>query len=183
MLSTVLRIFKSCPKLIQVNIRWAREKCLNHLKQEGIYDVVEWEEDGKGMVDGRPPKTLMVFERGIPLIGKPFSRRYKYTLLGSAGQRGLPLRGGGEGSGWRWGRRKTVVINVTGGGDTDEGAVGTTSPVDVMNESTESDTEVDTDTEVERDSERGEEGEEHITNVKRKEVKRIGLPTPTLTTN
>ena len=180
MLSTVLRIFKSCPKLIQVNIRWAKEKCLNHLKQEGVYDVVEWVEDGKGILEGRPPKTLMVFERGIPLIGKPFSRRYKYTLPGSAGgvgKRGLPLMGG-EGSGWRLGRKKAAVSNVTGGGDTDEGVASTTSPVDVVNESVESDTEVDTDTEVEveRDSE-GEEGEGN-TRVKEKEVKRI-VPTPT----
>jgi len=183
MLSTVLRIFKSCPKLIQVNIRWARERCLNHLKQEGVYDVIEWE-DGKGTVEGRPPKTLMVFERGIPLIGKPFSRRYKYVFPGSAGgtgKRGLPLMGG-EGSGWRWGRRRPAVSNVTGGSDTVEDVVGTTSPADVVNESISSNTEVDTDTEVEaeRDSE-GEE-EENIrvnTSVKGKEVKRIGLPTPT----
>ena len=173
MISTVHRIFKSCPKLVQVNIRWAREKCLNHLKQEGVYDVVEWEEDGKGMVEGRRPKTLMVFERGIPLIGKPFSRRYKYTLPGSAGKRGLRLRG--------WGRRKMVVNNVTGGSGTDEGVVGT---VDVINESIESDTEVDADigVAVERNSEGEEEGEENIrvdTSVKGKEVKRIGLPTPT----
>ena len=112
MLSTVVRIFKSCPKLTQVNIRWAKEKCLNHLKQEGVYDVVEWEEGGKGMAEGRRPKTLMVFERGIPLIGKPFSRRYKYTLPGRIG-RGLLLRDGG----WRWGKRKMVD---TAGSDIDE---------------------------------------------------------------
>ena len=167
MLSTVLRIFKSCPKLIQVNIRWAREKCLNHLKQEGVYDVVEWEEDGKGTVEGRRPKTLLVFERGIPLVGKPFSRRYKYTLPGS------------ERGGWRWGRRKTVVGSVMGGGVTDEGVVGTTCPVAAVKEIIESDTEVDAviEVEVERDGE-GEEGEENI-RVKGKEVKRIGLPTQT----
>jgi hypothetical protein len=184
MLSTVLRIFKSCPKLIQVNIRWAREKCLNHLKQEGVYDVVEWEENGNGMVEGRRPKTLVVFERGIPLMGKPFSRRYKYTLPGSSGvgKRGFPLRSGGEGGGWIWGRRKTVVSNVMGGGDTDEGVVGTTSLVDVVNESIESDTEVDGDTEAEAERESDGEEEENIrvnTSVKGKEVKRIGLPTPT----
>jgi hypothetical protein len=174
MLSTVLRIFRTCPKLIQVNIRWAKEKCLNHLKQEGVYDVIEWE-DGEGMVEGRRPKTLMVFERGIPLIGKPFSRRYKYTLpdsSGGVGKRVFLLRGGGEGSGWRWARRESVVNNITSGGDTDEGVV------DAVNESIESDTEVqaDTEVEVERDSE-GEEGEEVNTSVKGKEVKRIGLPT------
>lgn len=177
MLSTVLRIFKSCPKLIQVNIRWAREKCLNHLKQEGVYDVVEWE-DGGGMGEGRPPKTLMVFERGIPLIGKPFSRRYKYTLPG-VGRRGLTSRGDGEGSGWRWGRKKRVASDLSREGDTDEGAA-PTSPVDVVDESTESDTEADSDTEVEaeRDGEAEGEGEENP-RVKGREVKRIGLPTPT----
>ena len=184
MLSTVHRILKSCPKLIQVNIRWAKEKCLNHLKQEGVYDVVEWEEDGNGMVEGRRPKTLMVFERGIPLIGKPFSRRYKYTLPGSSGgvgKRGLVLRVGGQGSRWRWGRRKMVVGNVMGGSDTEEGVVGT-GPVDVVNESIESDSEVEADSEVEveRDGEGEEGGEETIkvnTSVKGEEVKRIGLPT------
>ena len=147
MLSTVLRILRSYPKLTQVNIRWAKEKCLNHLKQEGVYDVVEWE-DGK---EGRRPKTLMVFERGIPLIGKPFSRRYKYTLPvnSGVGKRVLLLRGGGEGSRWRWAKSKTVVSNVTSEGDTDEGVVGSTSLVDVANESIESDTEVERDSEWE----------------------------------
>ena len=180
MLLTVLRIFKSCPKLIQVNIRWAREKCLNHLKQEGVYDVVEWEEDGKG----RRPKTLMVFERGIPLIGKPFSRRYKYTFPGSVGKRGFPLRGGGVGSGWIWDRRKTAVSNVMGRGEADELVVGTTSLVGVVNESmvsvNESDTEAEGDIEVEGERQSEGEGEENTrvnTSVKGKEVKRIGLPT------
>ena len=177
MLSTVLRILRSCPKLIQVNVRWAKEKCLNHLKQEGVYDVVEWEEDEKGM-EGRRPKTLMVFERGIPLIGKPFSRRYKYTLpssSGGVGRRILLLKGGGEGSRWRFARRKRVG---TSGGDTDEGVVFATSPVDAVNESNESDTEVEADPEVEDDRDgEGEEGEEVNTSVKGKEVKRIGLPT------
>jgi hypothetical protein len=188
MLSTVLRIFKSCPKLVQVNLRWAREKCLNHLKQEGVYDVVEWEEedgDGRGkrgnaMTEGfgRLPKTLMVSERGIPLIGKPFSRRYKYTLPGGTGnrKRGLLLKGG-KGNRWRWEKKRRVVSGVAGGGvdvdvDVDEGAAVVTSPVVVENESIESETELDTDTEVEVEEEVG-------TNEKGKEVKRIGLPTPT----
>ena len=172
MLSTVLRIYRSCPKLIQVNIRWAKEKCLNHLKQEGVYDVVEWEEDGNGM---RRPKTLMVFERGIPLIGKPFSRRYKYTLPGSsggAGRRVLLLRGGGE-SRWRLTRRKAIVSNVLSGGDTDEG-VPVAATVDAVDES-ETEVEAEPEVEAERDSEVEElEGE---TSTKGREVKRIGLPT------
>ena len=172
MLSTVLRIYRSCPKLIQVNIRWAKEKCLNHLKQEGVYDVVEWEEDGNGM---RRPKTLMVFERGIPLIGKPFSRRYKYTLPGSsggAGRRVLLLRGGGE-SRWRLTRRKAIVSNVMsgGGGDADEG-VPVAATVDAVDES-ETEVEAEPEVEAERDSE-VEEGE---TSTKGREVRRVGLPT------
>lgn len=183
MLSTVLRIFKSCPKLVQVNLRWAREKCLNHLKQEGVYDVVEWEEedgDGKGkrgnaMTEGfgRLPKTLMVSERGIPLIGKPFSRRYKYTLPDR--KRGLSS-GADKGNKWRWGKKRRVVSGVAGGGDVDvdKGVMAVvTSPVVVENESIESETEPDTDTEVEVEE------EEVSTNGKGKEVKRIGLPTPT----
>lgn len=172
MLSTVLRIYRSCPKLIQVNIRWAKEKCLNHLKQEGVYDVVEWEEDGNGM---RRPKTLMVFERGIPLIGKPFSRRYKYTLpgiSGGAGRRVLLLRGGGE-SRWRLTRRKAIVSNVMsgGGGDTDEGAP-VAATVDAVDES-ETEVEAEPEVEAERDSD-VEEGE---TSTKGREVRRVGLPT------
>ncbi|KAH9476327.1 hypothetical protein JR316_0011902 [Psilocybe cubensis] len=72
MLSTALRILKYNPALKQINIRWAREKCPNHLKQEGCYDVV---------VDkhGRP-EALAVVERGIPLWGVPFLRRYRHRL-------------------------------------------------------------------------------------------------------
>ncbi|KAF8188960.1 hypothetical protein BJ912DRAFT_1022422 [Pholiota molesta] len=49
MLSTALRILKYNPRLKQINIRWARERCPNHLKQEGTYDV-----------------ALVIAERGIP---------------------------------------------------------------------------------------------------------------------
>ena len=192
MLSTVLRIFKSCPKLVQINLRWAREKCLNHLKQEGVYDVIEWEEaeddcrDGKqrrkAMTEGvgRLPRTLMVSERGIPLIGKPFSRRYKYTLpVGK--KRGLVVLGGGKGSSsryWRWGGKRRVV---DGGVDIDEGEVAVgTSPVIEENESVESAIEeVDSEVEDERvggddqEEEEEEEEEEEIsvsTSVKGKEL-------------
>ncbi|KAF8964515.1 hypothetical protein BDZ97DRAFT_1660197 [Flammula alnicola] len=72
MISTALRILKYNPGLKQINIRWARERCPNHLKQEGTYDVLT-DPDGR-------PEALMVVERGIPLIGVPFLRRYRYKI-------------------------------------------------------------------------------------------------------
>ena len=72
MLSTAMRILKHTPTLRQVNIRWAREQCPNHLKQEGSYDVVL----GK---DARP-ELVAVVERGIPLVGRPFCRRFKVGI-------------------------------------------------------------------------------------------------------
>ncbi|KIM38487.1 hypothetical protein M413DRAFT_447723 [Hebeloma cylindrosporum] len=72
MITTALRILKYNPSLKQINIRWARERCPNHLKQEGCYDVV-------ADLDGRPD-ALMVVERGIPLFGAPFSRRYRHRI-------------------------------------------------------------------------------------------------------
>jgi len=177
MLSTVLRILRCRPKLIQVNIRWARERCLNHLKQEGVYDVVEWEGDhgsGGGDKEGkgnrgtmeRRPKILMVYERGIPLVGKPFSRRYKYTLpddSSSKGKRRWPLGHAGGGvsggrGGWRWGRKKKISENV----GVDETA-GAGVPVGVESVETESgiesETEIDTDTEIEVERDRRGDGE------------------------
>jgi len=186
MLSTALRIFNSCPKLVQVNVRWAREKCLNHLKQEGIYDVIEWEEeDGerKGGIIERRPKTLMVFERGIPLIGKPFSRRYRYTLpdgASSVEKRGHSLR---RRSGWLGkSRRRVVSSGVPGGDDVDESLV-VEHLVDIGTES-----ELDANTELEMDGhhhhhEDEEDGDEEnivSTSVKGREVsRRIGFSTPT----
>lgn len=72
MLSTAMRILKHTPALRQVNIRWAREQCPNHLKQEGSYDVVL----GR---DARP-ESVAVVERGIPLVGRPFCRRFKVGI-------------------------------------------------------------------------------------------------------
>jgi hypothetical protein len=72
MLDTALQVLRTCPELKQVNIRWAREKSPNHLKQEGSYDV-DHDEEGR-------PTVLMVTEKGIPLIGKPFHRQYKHVV-------------------------------------------------------------------------------------------------------
>jgi len=83
MLSTALRILKHNPCLKQINVRWARERCPNHLKQEGLYDVV-YGQDGL-------PEGLNVIERGIPLVGSPFYRKYKYKLeTGIAGGKRNP---------------------------------------------------------------------------------------------
>ncbi|RDB15634.1 hypothetical protein Hypma_004008 [Hypsizygus marmoreus] len=72
MLDSALQIVRHNPTLKQINIRWAREKAPNHLKQEGTYDITLGE-------DGTPI-ALMVHERGIPLVGRSFHRRYKYDI-------------------------------------------------------------------------------------------------------
>ncbi|KIK52077.1 hypothetical protein GYMLUDRAFT_180601 [Collybiopsis luxurians FD-317 M1] len=84
MLRTALRIirgtskgkFKSAnPELRQINIRWAREKCPNHLKQEGTYDIVRrWDVDQASIIVG-----VDVYEKGITALGKVFTRRYRYN--------------------------------------------------------------------------------------------------------
>ncbi|KAJ3562318.1 hypothetical protein NP233_g9653 [Leucocoprinus birnbaumii] len=72
MLETALLILRYNPRLKQINVRWAKERCPNHLKQEGSYDVVA-DSDGR-------PVSLVVLERGIPLMGKPFTKRYKVDV-------------------------------------------------------------------------------------------------------
>ncbi|GAV99900.1 dna polymerase gamma [Lentinula edodes] len=87
MLRTVLRILRAStksksgissnpnPELRQVNIRWAKEKCPNHLKQEGTYDVVRrWNADHTSVV-----VAVEVYEKGITALGKVFTRRYRYN--------------------------------------------------------------------------------------------------------
>jgi len=79
MLRTALRIIRarphprsklsSNPELRQVNIRWAREKCPNHLKQEGTYDIERIDSD---------ISSVAVYEKGINVLGKVFTRRYRY---------------------------------------------------------------------------------------------------------
>ncbi|KAF5372348.1 hypothetical protein D9615_009263 [Tricholomella constricta] len=72
MLESVLRILRCRPTLQQINIRWAREKAPNHLKQEGTYDITTDDENY--------PAYVMVHEQGIPLVGRPFDREYKFTI-------------------------------------------------------------------------------------------------------
>ncbi|KAK2467745.1 hypothetical protein APHAL10511_000040 [Amanita phalloides] len=67
MLGTAERIVRACGQIKTVSVRWAREKCPNHLKQEGVYEV---EESG----------WLSAHERGIPFVGRPFERRYRRRL-------------------------------------------------------------------------------------------------------
>jgi hypothetical protein len=79
MLRTALRVIRATthpgskisanPQLRQVNIRWAREKCPNHLKQEGTYDIERIGSDISGVV---------AQEKGINVLGKVFTRRYRY---------------------------------------------------------------------------------------------------------
>ncbi|KAJ4491431.1 hypothetical protein C8J55DRAFT_449980 [Lentinula edodes] len=96
MLRTVLRIIRPGtksksgisnnpnPELRQVNIRWAKEKCPNHLKQEGTYDVVRrWNADHTSVV-----VAVEVYEKGITALGKVFTRRYRYNTF-SAPSRSL----------------------------------------------------------------------------------------------
>ncbi|TFK37842.1 hypothetical protein BDQ12DRAFT_607081 [Crucibulum laeve] len=73
MMDSALRILKYNPRLQQINIRWARERCPNHLKQEGTYDVLSTDEEGNA-------KVLMVTEKGIPLVGPAFERKLEYDL-------------------------------------------------------------------------------------------------------
>lgn len=122
MIDTALSVLKYNPNLKQINIRWARERCPNHLKQEGSYDIITGDFDTplplakrlstftmaepqspqekhvSGSYDlpspignndsartwsrepSEFPKALMVVERGIPIVGPPFERRFKYTL-------------------------------------------------------------------------------------------------------
>ncbi|KAJ7580253.1 hypothetical protein C8J56DRAFT_1169471 [Mycena floridula] len=72
MLDSALRLIRRNPtlQLQQVNIRWAKEKCPNHLKQEGSYDIIR---DENGRVT-----SVSVFERGITMLGTTFSRRYSH---------------------------------------------------------------------------------------------------------
>lgn len=80
MVETALLILRHNQRLRQINVRWAKERCPNHLKQEGSYDVVT-DNDGR-------PVTLIVLERGIPFVGKPFTKKYKVDIKSFEGWRG-----------------------------------------------------------------------------------------------
>ncbi|TEB26043.1 hypothetical protein FA13DRAFT_1737695 [Coprinellus micaceus] len=67
MLESAIRILKASPKVQQINVRWARERCPNHLKQEGNYDT--------GL-----PTSVVVLEKGIGLMGGPFCKKYKHAI-------------------------------------------------------------------------------------------------------
>ncbi|KAJ7250961.1 hypothetical protein C8J57DRAFT_1666799 [Mycena rebaudengoi] len=79
MLRSALRVYRAPrvpPRLAQVNIRWARAKCRNHLKQEGQYDLVHNSVAGK--TDN--VRVIEVWERGLRAVGGAFDRRLKYVL-------------------------------------------------------------------------------------------------------
>jgi len=80
MVETALLILRYNPRLRQINVRWAKQRYPNHLKQEGSYDVV-------ADVDGKPV-SLVVSEKGIPMLGKPFTKRYKIDVRSMEGWRG-----------------------------------------------------------------------------------------------
>lgn len=76
MIATAERVARSCRQVKTVSVRWARERCPNHLKQEGLYEVEDWGGEG-----GKTGVVLVVHERGIPMIGRPFERRYRRRLV------------------------------------------------------------------------------------------------------
>ncbi|THV03375.1 hypothetical protein K435DRAFT_651502 [Dendrothele bispora CBS 962.96] len=85
MLRSALTILEVCEwygvELDQVNVRWAREKCPNHLKQEGVYDIVRERNRGERVGEGGGEGEIVgvdVFERGITMPGGVFKRRYRY---------------------------------------------------------------------------------------------------------
>ncbi|KAG9220200.1 hypothetical protein CCMSSC00406_0007105 [Pleurotus cornucopiae] len=90
MLQSALQIVKDNPRLTQINVRWARETCPNHLKQEGTYDIVHSNIDldgdlGEGGHGNRQatknvPTSINVFERGLTVVGKSFTRQYSVNL-------------------------------------------------------------------------------------------------------
>lgn len=59
-------------RLDQVNVRWVRERCRGHLKEEGRYDVVK---EVQGKVAG-----LVVSERGFNLMGRTFVRSGRFMF-------------------------------------------------------------------------------------------------------
>ncbi|KAF9077745.1 hypothetical protein BDP27DRAFT_1311609 [Rhodocollybia butyracea] len=97
MLRTALRIIRAPnrnfdknssanPDLRQVNIRWARERCPNHLKQEGTYDIIRrWDGGQSSVVAG-----VEVYEKGITALGNVFTRRYRYDKFPSPSRISLP---------------------------------------------------------------------------------------------
>jgi hypothetical protein len=89
MLDTALLILKYNPRLRQINVRWAKERCPNHLKQEGSYDVIT-DNDAN-------PTALVVLERGIPIVGKPFTKRYRVDIRSLEGWRGRVRKVGSVG--------------------------------------------------------------------------------------
>ncbi|KAG6888584.1 hypothetical protein C0995_007266 [Termitomyces sp. Mi166 len=83
MLDSALLILRFKPTLEEINIRWAREKAPNHLKQEGTYSITS--NEGQ-------PSFIIVHEQGIPLVGRTFDREYKYILRPSGLAQSLKQR-------------------------------------------------------------------------------------------
>ncbi|KAJ8520813.1 hypothetical protein ONZ45_g2426 [Pleurotus djamor] len=86
MLQSALRIIKVNPQLQQINVRWARETCPNHLKQEGTYDVTHANSldqcEGASLESKKvkEPLSISALERGLTVVGQSFTRQYKVNL-------------------------------------------------------------------------------------------------------
>ncbi|KAF8975712.1 hypothetical protein BDQ17DRAFT_1339883 [Cyathus striatus] len=115
MLSTAIQLTKANPTLKQINIRWVRERCPNHLKQEGSYEVL-------------PCGSVVLVERGIMFVGRSFERRGRVegklprsSSLASSSSSGVGASGRkdkGRGKG-----KEKADASITEEGDGDEGEV------------------------------------------------------------
>lgn len=70
MFDTAVRVLRACKGVKTVSVRYAREKCLNHLKKEGVYEVIERDANVGGVI-------LAANETGISLLGRPYEKRYR----------------------------------------------------------------------------------------------------------
>ncbi|KAM6494691.1 hypothetical protein JOM56_009314 [Amanita muscaria] len=68
MFDTAVRVLRACKGVKTVSVRYAREKCLNHLKKEGTYEVIDANAGGV---------ILAANETGISLLGRPYEKRYR----------------------------------------------------------------------------------------------------------
>jgi len=70
MLATALRLIRSSKR----NSGSSNSANPEHLKQEGTYDIIrQWDGDQSSVVTG-----VEVYEKGINVLGKIFTRRYRY---------------------------------------------------------------------------------------------------------
>lgn len=84
MLHTAQRIFRMnrALPLQQVNVRWARERCANHLKQEGTYDLdmESCSSSSSLFLSAEKKRVLVAWERGITVLGTTFERKFRVPV-------------------------------------------------------------------------------------------------------